>query len=487
MRDDELRRTLTHVNPWWRPDPLAQGNASWVGKQRALRELQAFDFGYRPNILSDIAHGPLTNSLIVLSGPRRVGKSTLLLDTIAQLCERPDIHPRQVIHVPCDSMNSQDLRRTLVLARDLTSSVDSKGQVPRIWFLDEITTIAGWSAILKFARDNTDFGDDCVIATGSQWVRNEDIEGNLLAGRAGFGTRRRRVLLPMTFRDFLASTQPQIPTPDPLHPQQLQDRSTGVALKECELFIDDYDLAWQNYLTVGGFPRAVAEHLDSGDVSPSFLSDLQSWLHRDVTAEAGLESIAQLLSKLSTHASSPLSVSSLAQELGYNKGTFDLRLQRMISSHALIQVPHRDGDMRIAGSQSKYYISDPLLNWLPSKLRTGLPSPDMTKMTEAAIGVALARAIDNLDDGRWFHGDTIGFTRTSDTKEIDFAPVSVPSPSGPTTTIPIESKWVDRGWKSESRSLVGKFGYGVVATKTVLDFTGHVWAIPAPILALLLN
>jgi len=110
----------------------------------------------------------------------------------------------------------------------------------------------------------------------------------------------------------------------------------------------------------------------------------------------------------------------------------------------------------------------------------------MTKLTEASIGVSLARAIDNLDEGRWLHGDTIGYTRTGGDKEVDLAPVLVPSESDTASTVPIESKWVDRGWKSEARTITGKYGRGIVATKTILDLSGDVWAVPAPMLALAL-
>ena len=54
-------------------------------------------------------------------------------------------------------------------------------------------------------------------------------------------------------------------------------------------------------------------------------------------------------------------------------------------------------------------------------------------------------------------------------KEIDFAPVAVPSPSGAAHTVPIESKWVSSGWRAEARVIEGKFSAGVVATRTVLD------------------
>ncbi len=89
--------------------------------------------------------------------------------------------------------------------------------------------------------------------------------------------------------------------------------------------------------------------------------------------------------------------------------------------------------------------------------------------------------------GRWVSGDTIGYARTARDREIDFGPVTVPSAAGPVTTVPIESKWVDRGWKGEAKTIDGKFGRGILATKSALDVSGDVWAVPAPMVALLLQ
>lgn len=51
---------------------------------------------------------------------------------------------------------------------------------------------------------------------------------------------------------------------------------------------------------------------------------------------------------------------------------------------------------------------------------------------------------------------------------------------------PIEGKWVDSGWKGETHTIRNKFGHGIIATKSILDLDGDIWAIPAPVVALLL-
>ncbi|MGH9023553.1 MAG: AAA family ATPase [Acidimicrobiia bacterium] len=489
MRDDEIRRSLAEADPWWRAAAAGGDPTAWEGAHRLLRDRARHDLGYRSDILADLAAGEIGDSLVVLTGPRRVGKSVVLLDLVAGLCRRRDVDPRQVIHVPCDGLQARDLRRVLTLGRDMTRVVDRNGARRRVWLLDEVSSIRGWTAVLKAARDGTDFGDDTVVGTGSRWRTDEDVEGNLLAGRAGQGaTRRVRHLLPMTFRDFVSATRPELARRSTAHPAELQDATVEQSLEEIRFDIDGYDLAWQDYLTCGGFPRAVAEHTTNGEVSIAYIRDLAAWLRRDLDPDAPPESLPLLLARLSARASSPLNVRATATEIGSNRTAATGRFNRLVSSFAALWCPQRDDDGAIvAGAQAKLYLTDPLLAWLPSRLRAGLPPPDMMALTETALAVALARAIDHLDEGRWVAGDTIGYARTGSGNEVDLAPVSVPSQAGPRRSVAIEAKWVDGSWRSEAKVVENKYNAGVFATKSVLDLDHPSWAVPAPIVALLLG
>jgi uncharacterized protein len=111
----------------------------------------------------------------------------------------------------------------------------------------------------------------------------------------------------------------------------------------------------------------------------------------------------------------------------------------------------------------------------------------MTHLTEMTLGVTLARAVDDLDEGRWLSADTIGYSRTLSGNEVDLSPISLPTSAGVSTSVPIECKWVDRGWRSEAKTIDGKYHRGILATKSVLDTGSHVWAVPAPLIALLLQ
>ena len=42
-------------------------------------------------------------------------------------------------------------------------------------------------------------------------------------------------------------------------------------------------------------------------------------------------------------------------------------------------------------------------------------------------------------------------------------------------------------WRSEARAIEGKFGRGIVATKNITNLSHASWALPAPLVALLLQ
>lgn len=491
MRDDEIRARLGQVNPWWRAAAARADPLAWTTDDRTLKDRAHHDLGYRADALDDIATMPPDDRLILLRGPRRVGKSVVLKDTITALCQRPDVDPRQVIYLPADGMSTRDLTRAIVLGRELTRSVDGgSGSMRRVWLLDEVTGIDGWTSTLKYQRDNTPFGDDTIVCTGSSWSDTGEIERDLLAGRAGTATSRRvRLLHPMRFRDVLEVTRPGIPRPDPVAAWDLQGDAARSAASDLELFVDELDLAWQAYLTSGGFPRAVAEHTRTGIVGRAFLDDLEAWLHRDVDRDGPIDSIPRLLAELHARSTAPLNRTATSASLSYaNRQSFDLRLNRLVRNFAAVWCHQiSDAGDRVSGAQSKLYLTDPLLSWLGHHLRAGTPAPDMTALTESALAIHLAIAIDEQQPGRWVNGDTIGYVRTGKGNEIDFGPVAIPTTGGTAHTTPLEAKWVTRGWRSEALVIENRFGRGILATKNVTDFSHTAWAIPAPTIALLLG
>ena len=59
--------------------------------------------------------------------------------------------------------------------------------------------------------------------------------------------------------------------------------------------------------------------------------------------------------------------------------------------------------------------------------------------------------------------------------EIDFV--------GPLLHTPIESKYVSQKWRKERKALDEHYGRGILATRDILDVGEEIWAVPAGLLA----
>ena len=153
MNDALMHRELAANCRWWR-DPH-----DWERDDPDLKRLVDSPLSYDPQMLDDIH----PDGLYVLRGPRRVGKSVEVKKAISRLIHR-GVAPRQIIHFACDTLKANELRQLERVGRDqATAGVTG----PRYWFLDEITAVPEWPSAMKWLRDNTELGSDCVVLTGS--------------------------------------------------------------------------------------------------------------------------------------------------------------------------------------------------------------------------------------------------------------------------------------------------------------------------------
>jgi hypothetical protein len=481
MRDDELRQWLRERNPWWRAAGSRADPVAWTRADPTIRGADAIGIDYQPPILADVQ----TGGLYVIRGPRRVGKSVALKRFAADLLERPDILPSQVIYMGVDEFDSRALRRALRLGRELTPAAADRR---RYWLIDEITAVAGWPAVLKSARDDTPLAYDTVVLTGSSAHGLTEARRALGAGRVGPARDPFRLLLPMSFREFARAAGRELPSLPALGPGVAQSPEVREALVGVAPFVDELDLAWQAYCEVGGFPRAVGEFRRHGAVTVEFGRDLVAWLAPDVTPDDPPESVLGLISALGTRMSAPLNVRSTARAVGMSRERLASRLNRLLSTFAAVACPQIGTDgTPIAGSQSKMYLADPLIAQLPAIVDDGIPPPDMTVLSEAALASSLARAVERLHPGRLTENRAVGYLRTASGGEVDFAPMPIRVAGVARTTAPIESKWVSDGWRPGARTIEGSYRGGFVATKDVLDLDHPAWALPTGALALLLE
>jgi predicted AAA+ superfamily ATPase len=407
-----------------------------------------------------------------------VGKSVELKRLAARLIAH-GVEARCIIHFACDGLTPGDLRRLGRVARDqLTRTVAG----PRYWLLDEITSVAGWPAEIKWLRDNTAMRDDCVVLTGSS-ARDLEEARNELAVRRGRAVDSDRLLMPMPFRAFcraLGTTAADVPV---IRPRDFLAAEAEHAVYELLHWLDELVSLWEIYTRVGGFPRAVASYLQSGDVDSAFVSDLWDVIHGDALKRGNFSAAQsiQLLRRLARNLNSPLNLSSVKEDIGVaSHTTAGERVKDLIDNYLAWPCYQRgDNQLPKLGAQEKVYLADPLIARIPH-LRSDQPEPDTSQISEQQIGLALNLNLAAGDPGRYADFTSVMYAKSSTKKEIDFC-------GRPLGAVAFEGKYSDINLARESQTVRAMFnGNGVLATRAKVEQIDGVRCIPAALIALML-
>ena len=119
-----LFELLTTLNPWW------TGLEFETGKPRH-------------SYFSKIQRYLETGEIMVLSGVRRSGKTTLLFQTIKYLIDDLGVPPRNILFVNCDEPEISGLENPLLKVVDTyRKEIPARGSIYLVF--DEIQSIPGW-------------------------------------------------------------------------------------------------------------------------------------------------------------------------------------------------------------------------------------------------------------------------------------------------------------------------------------------------------
>lgn len=470
LKAGEIEQQLSATNLWWR-------DAHWTSRDRDLKRVAAAPFVYRPQVLGDIRD----NGLYLLLGPRRVGKSVEIKRAIETLVSR-GVPPRRIFHAACDGWRDGDLY-TLLKSVDGLAPPD---EGPRYLFLDEITGVVGdWVSRVKWLRDNTSLGDDCLVLSGSSSERLEDATKDL-AGRRGNIATANRTLLPMSFRAFCAVTGVDLPNVPYVHPRDMLSHAAQAAIQDLRIRLDDLVAAWERYLEIGGLPQAVGDWLRDRHVSDGFYGALWDVIHGDaLAADDWTPAQTQtLLNEISMRISSAMNTSDLARALGdIHRETANSRLHKLEQNYLAWSCPQNEANRAKLNAQRKYYLLDPLYARIAHHRNAGR-LPDYTHLTEQQIGVALLRAREAEEAGAIARQDALLYYRSATRAEIDFT-------AGWLDGLPYEGKYTEGAWLRETQTATAAYGRCVLATRNVtervFDDKRQLVAVPAAILAVLID
>ena len=471
LRAEELSRG----NPWWR-DPANIRNDS------DLREVDQAPLKYEPDCLEGLEAG----GLYILRGPRRVGKTVAVKQTIRALLAA-GVNPRAIVQVAVDGWDAKDLR-TVATNTALPKIAD--GEI-RYWFIDEISAVTGdWAQQIKWLRDNDDaFRHATVVLTGSDATALTEATG-VLAGRRG-AIDVDRVLMPMGFRTFVKMIVPRGDIPDLglLGLDQLHSHDAQRLFESSTPWLSVLTDAWERYLQYGGFPQSVAAAVVSDPIPSTFVDAMFHVIFRDAFGTSRLPeaTAVALLARLWDNLGSPSNLTSVGEELGISKEVVGRHVGYLHDSYLLWEcqrVEESGGSPTwtpVPGAQRKLYATDPVLARLPHLRNSRWSDPDITALTEMQIGMAIRRRI--LTNRTALAPDeSVFYYRTPSRKEVDFVSEYLGKSA-------IEGKYVERGsWASEAATVNASPWRGILVTRNVLDVAGRdAWAVPAGTLAFVID
>ncbi|WP_075075118.1 ATP-binding protein [Longilinea arvoryzae] len=334
--------------------------ARWTGEQiRAmlLEQMEAFwrrDTGIERERLADVERAAALPHAVIVSGLRRVGKSTLLAQMAHRLGQESFYY-----------LNFEDERLLGFAAQDANDLYQTLVEIfgeRKIFFLDEVQNVADWE---RFVRRFMDLGFKFYITGSNASLLSRDL-GTRLTGRYV-----PIELLPFSFREFLVFKNIKIPDGQPL-------TTTGSALLNASL---------NEYQRSGGIPEALK--YPELSILRTLYDDV---LYRDIAARYRLEGV-QTLRELAY-----LLMSNPAGQVNYNKlkaqfqlgsvNTIRSYIESMENSWLLFSIRRFDFSLKRQQIAPKkvYCIDTGLVNAVGFRF-----SPNSGKLLENLVFLALRR------------------------------------------------------------------------------------------------
>lgn len=335
----EVLNVLHGFNPWW------------SGKQNPVPEFRRLAFEACRIYLEESS----LRRAVLLSGPRRVGKTTILLQIANYLLSR-EHDPKSILYISLDHplIKLLSVREIISLYND---SIHPRSKETFLLF-DEVQYSKEWETEIKLLVDHQP--QYRILATGSASVVHRERLAESGAGRW--------ITVPMptlSFFEFIhirGETTPDISAS--LRPTDLfsmtQGERSGLAVR----FRDLLPL-FQHYLLVGGFPETANQRNTS--LCQRLLREdvVERVLKRDMTALFGVRNVNELeklFIYLCLHTGSIVAHKTCADALGTSTTTVANHLSLLEQANLIYRLPPAEvSGKKVLRSRNKYYLVDAAL------------------------------------------------------------------------------------------------------------------------------
>ena len=467
----QRQELLARANPWWR-DP------EWHENDLDLKEARDNQINYHSGVLDGMQEG----NLYILRGPRRVGKTVAVKQTIKDLIEQ-GVPVNSIVRVSAEGWSKKELQDILIS----TPLPPMPSECRRYWFIDEISSVSGgWDQLIKDLRDEIpEFRTAIVVLTGSNATSLTEAAGTL-AGRRGRGSNLDRTLLPMGFATFVTLvTANPVPPRSAIAIGDLRGRVAEAAYNSLSPWIADLVTLWEMYLGYGGFPQVVAAAKAGLPIPVDFINTIFDVIQNDAFKASNLDvtTSTALQEEIWKRISTPLVVANVAKVVGIQDDVVLRHLNYLRDSFLLWRCPKKKPESWVSLSKAndKIYAIDPVVARLAHLRNTNRENVDITVLSEMQIGLAVKRRLVAMGRGAVQEENLFYFNNAS-RNEIDFV-------SDYFGNAALEGKYTENdAWKSEAATLEASRWDGILLTRNVLDISdSKTWAVPASIFCYLLD
>lgn len=290
-------------------------------------------------IISKLEKELTTKEIIVLTGMRRVGKTTALKYLFDKVASENKV--MLDLENPLHRKIFEEENYDAIWQNLLPFGISNKKLA--YLFLDEIQNLQGVSSAIKYLYDHYDVK---FFLTGSSSFYLKNLFPESMAGR-----KIVYEIYPLNYSEFLNFKGIK--------------RASQVKNKINYQKLIPY---YREYLEFGGFPGVVVE--ENPERKKLYLSDIfQSYFERDVKNLSDFKEIAKvrdLILLLASRVGSKLDVSKLASEMELNRVTVNNYLNFLEQTFFITLLPRfsRNADVKISGRKKVYFCDCGMANFL---------------------------------------------------------------------------------------------------------------------------
>lgn len=332
---EELISVLGQFNPWWRGELIAD-LPSW--RRAAYEELILW------------IKNPPAPRAVMLSGARQVGKTTLLLQAIAELL-RQGAPAANILYATLDHpiLKLAGIKRILEAWREREPKKDGTEYI----FIDEAQFIPDWGTWVKHQVDFEKQRQ--IILTGSAMpLMRADQE-------SGVGRWHTIKLTTLSFYEYLQIKKIKLqPLPDIKSLRELFDWEQVEFYRAIELAAP-YIGHFHDYLVRGGFPQTAL--VETVTQAQKLLREdiIDKALKRDMTALFGVRRVLdleQMFLYLCMHDGGLLDMTALCSNLQVKRPTAQNFLELLEATHLIYRLPPYGYGKDILRARYKVYLAD---------------------------------------------------------------------------------------------------------------------------------